>query len=182
VGAGWRRPPSQWCGRRDSNPHSQSEKQIFVPPRLSPPPGRAFVVWTIPSPWLESCRRRPSSLYTFLSRGLARDWHWPLPLAFPEFERFYSLRFHRGTPMKSAASTDSATSAQVPSCHMCSHEASRKRRASSSLPVDSRRSIQGATAASVVSLKVLKLLKSCRRSRPRPLPAPPMRSSPWPAR
>jgi hypothetical protein len=27
-----------WCGRRDSNPHSLFEKQIFVPPRLSPPP------------------------------------------------------------------------------------------------------------------------------------------------
>ena len=28
------------------------EKQIFLPLRLSPPPvKRAFVVWTIPSPW-----------------------------------------------------------------------------------------------------------------------------------
>jgi hypothetical protein len=71
-----------------------------------------FVVWTIPSPWPKSCRRRPSSLYTFLSRGLARDWRWLLPLAFPDFERFYSRRFRWGTPiLKSAASTGSATSA-----------------------------------------------------------------------
>ena len=58
-----------------------------------------FVVWTIPSPWPEGCRRRPSSLYTFLSRGLARDWRWLLPLAFPDFERFYSQRFRWGTPI-----------------------------------------------------------------------------------
>ena len=58
-----------------------------------------FVVWTIPSPWPKSCRRRPSSLYTFLSRGLARDWRWLLPLAFPDFERFYSRRFRWGTPI-----------------------------------------------------------------------------------
>lgn len=30
----------------------------------------AFVVWTIPSPWPGGCRRRPSSLYTFLRRLL----------------------------------------------------------------------------------------------------------------
>jgi len=58
------------------------------------------VVWTIPSPWPKSCRRRPSSLYTFLSRGLARDWRWLLPLAFPDFERFYSQRFRWGTPIQ----------------------------------------------------------------------------------
>ena len=76
------------------------EKQIFIPPRLSPPPEGVFVVWTIPSPWPKSCRRRPSSLYTFLSRGLARDWRWQLPLAFPDFERFYSQRFRWGTPIE----------------------------------------------------------------------------------
>jgi len=76
----------------------ENEKQIFIPPRLSPPPG-VFVVWTIPSPWPKGCRRRPSSLYTFLSRGLARDWRWLLPLAFPDFERFYSQRFRWGTPI-----------------------------------------------------------------------------------
>jgi hypothetical protein len=78
----------------------ENEKQIFIPPRLSPPPRGVFVVWTIPSPWPKSCRRRPSSLYTFLSRGLARDWRWRLPLAFPDFERFYSQRFRWGTPIE----------------------------------------------------------------------------------
>ena len=58
------------------------------------------MVWTIPSPWPKSCRRRPSSLYTFLSRGLARDWRWRLPLAFPDFERFYSTGFPAGTPIE----------------------------------------------------------------------------------
>lgn len=42
------------------------------------------------------CRRRPSSLYTFpaLTPGLARGCQMK---GFPEFERFYSLRFPRGT-------------------------------------------------------------------------------------
>ena len=30
----------------------------------------AFVVWTVPSPWPEGFRRRPSSLYTFPDGGL----------------------------------------------------------------------------------------------------------------
>lgn len=71
-----------------------------------------FVVWTVPSPLPEGFRRRPSSLYTFPRRGLARDWLRVLPLAFPDFERFYSADFPAGTPiLKSAASTDFATSA-----------------------------------------------------------------------
>lgn len=34
-----------------------------------------------------SCRRRPSSLYTFPFPGLARDWHGADTEAFPDFER-----------------------------------------------------------------------------------------------
>ena len=62
---------------------------------------KAFVVWTIPSPWPESCRRRPSSLYTFPGRpspGLARDTHLT---GFPEFERFYVWGFPRRTRSRS---------------------------------------------------------------------------------
>ena len=89
------------------------EKQIFVPLRLSPPPNRGVrgldYPFAMPQPGF---RRRPSSLYTFpaeagLGSGSARF----RTLAFPEFERFYSRGFHLGTPMKSAASTDFATSA-----------------------------------------------------------------------
>ena len=58
--------------------------------RLSPPRIGAFVVWTIPSPWLRrfrrSFRRYPSSLYTFPSPGLARDCHLT---GSPEFGQFY---------------------------------------------------------------------------------------------
>jgi len=73
----------------------------------------AFVVWTVPSPWPESFRRRPSSLYTFPEAGLGSGLAWgTCPLAFPDFERFYSADFPAGTPvLKSAASTDFATSA-----------------------------------------------------------------------
>jgi len=34
-------------------------------------------------------RRRPSSLYTFPSPGLARDWHGASAEAFPDFERIH---------------------------------------------------------------------------------------------
>ena len=42
-----------------------------------------FVVWTVPSPLPEGFRRRPSSLYTFPRRGLARDWLRVLPVSVP---------------------------------------------------------------------------------------------------
>jgi hypothetical protein len=98
------------CGRGESNPHSLSANRFSYPPRLSPPP-KAFGVWTIPSPWPEGFRCRPSSLYTFPARGLARDCRRPDRYGFPEFERFYSLSFPKGTPSKSAASTSFATPA-----------------------------------------------------------------------
>jgi hypothetical protein len=47
----------QWCGRRDSNPHGVTPNGFSYQLRLSPPPCRAFVVWTIPSPWRSP--RRP---------------------------------------------------------------------------------------------------------------------------
>lgn len=72
-----------------------------------------FVVWTVPSPLPEGFRRRPSSLYTFPRRGASSGIGLGYcPLAFPDFERFYSADFPAGTPiLKSAASTDFATSA-----------------------------------------------------------------------
>jgi hypothetical protein len=94
----------------ESNPHSLSANRFSYPPRLSPPP-KAFGVWTIPSPWPEDFRCRPSSLYTFPTRGLARDCRRPGRYGFPEFERFYSFSFPKGTPSKSAASTSFATPA-----------------------------------------------------------------------
>ena len=69
----------------------------------------AFVVWTIPSPWLVSCRCRPSSLYTFL---LAEAWLGIASEGFPEFEQFCSKGFPKGTQsFKSDASTNFATPA-----------------------------------------------------------------------
>jgi hypothetical protein len=56
-------------------------------------------------------RRRPSSLYTFPSPGLARDCHLT---GFPEFGRFYSSGFPKSTQIqvfKSVASTYFATPA-----------------------------------------------------------------------
>jgi hypothetical protein len=70
----------------------------------------AFVVWTIPSPWLKRFRCCPSSLYTFPSPGLARDCHVK---GFPEFEQFCICGFPQSTHgrLKSVASTNSATPA-----------------------------------------------------------------------
>ena len=53
-----------WCGRRDSNPHSQRETDFLTTSAFAAAKS-AFVAWTVPSPWLLGRRRRPSSLYTF---------------------------------------------------------------------------------------------------------------------
>src|SRR3954451_7330061 len=79
-------------------------EQIFLPPRLSPPPFNGVRGLDYPFAIAVGRRRRPSSLHTFPSGawlGIGLDG----PLAFPEFERFYSAGFPAGTPMKSAAST-----------------------------------------------------------------------------
>lgn len=44
-----------------------------------------FVGWTLPSPWVKTCRRELSSLYTFPSRGLARRCHGMRARGFTEF-------------------------------------------------------------------------------------------------
>jgi hypothetical protein len=71
------------------------------------------VVWTIPSPCPAIRVLGATRLVSTPSPnwGLARDWLGPEPLAFPDFERFYSRSFPLGTPMKSDASTGSATPA-----------------------------------------------------------------------
>jgi hypothetical protein len=74
-------------------------KQIFVPLRLSPPPDGVRGL-DYPFAIAASLRRRPSSLYTFPKRGLARDWRGCCPCAFPEFERFCSAGFPAGTPIE----------------------------------------------------------------------------------
>jgi hypothetical protein len=73
------------------------------------------VVWTIPSPCLAIRGLGAARLVSTPSpyRGLARDRHGREPLAFPEFERFYSRGFPPGTPTKSDASTGSATPAKL---------------------------------------------------------------------
>ncbi|MBK5928713.1 hypothetical protein CCR87_15460 [Rhodobaculum claviforme] len=63
----------------------------FVPLRLSPPPpvfGRAFVVWTVPSPWARGPvgAARPVSTPS-PGGGLARDRHGACAAAFPDFEQ-----------------------------------------------------------------------------------------------
>ena len=76
-----------WRPRQDSNLRPQDSYHFGFRRRLRM---ETFVVWTVPSPWAEAVRCRPSSLYTFpgFLRGLARDrpaagaaW------AFPDFER-----------------------------------------------------------------------------------------------
>jgi hypothetical protein len=83
-------------------PALSCKKQIFIPLRLSPPP---LGVRGLDCPFtmaISGVRCHPSSLYTFpqpgawLGIGLGRL----SPLAFPDFERFYSADFPAGTPIK----------------------------------------------------------------------------------
>ena len=90
------------------------------PPRRGPGPVGAFVVWTLPSPAPVVVRRPPSSLYTF-PRGAWLGIGLGGPLAFPEFERFYSAGFPAGTPNEVCCVYPFATSAlefaALTSCH-----------------------------------------------------------------
>src|SRR5436190_3941653 len=64
-----------WCGRRESNPHGPCGPTDFLATAAFAAAIMAFVVWTIPSPWL--CRRCcPSSLYTFPSGRYASVRAW----------------------------------------------------------------------------------------------------------
>ena len=61
------------------------------------------MVWTIPSPSLDADRALGAARLVSTpspERGLARDWLGPEPLAFPDFERFYSGDFSLGTPIE----------------------------------------------------------------------------------
>jgi hypothetical protein len=78
------------------------KKQIFIPLRLSPPP---FSVRGLDCPFtmaISGVRCHPSSLYTFPQPGawLGIGLGHLSPLAFPDFERFYSADFPTGTPIK----------------------------------------------------------------------------------
>ena len=62
-----------WCGRPDLNRHRSFDPTDFLTTSAFAAAHRAFVVWTIPSPWRFRVRCCPSSLYTFPFPGLARD-------------------------------------------------------------------------------------------------------------
>ena len=105
----------KWCGRPESNRHGGTPNGFSYPLRLSPPPERAFVVWTIPSPWPRRERR--------MALGAARLVSTPSPCGawlgiasegFPDFEQFYVPGFPGRTQIlafKSGASTSFATPA-----------------------------------------------------------------------
>lgn len=97
-----------WCGRRGLNPHGRS-RGIFLPTTVFTAAFRRSWsgLYLHPGFRFRCC---PSSLYTFLSRGLARDCHFT---GFPDFEQFYSQRFRRCTQirLKSLVSTSFTTSA-----------------------------------------------------------------------
>src|SRR5262245_59052164 len=61
-------------------------KGLCVPLRLSPPGGRPFVVWTVPSPWGKPgrCLRVQSLHLPIAGLGSALAWAWP-PEAFADF-------------------------------------------------------------------------------------------------
>ena len=93
----------------ESNPHRPFGPTDFRTTSAFAAAPRGVRGLDYPFAMAQAVRRRPSSLYTFPARGLARDCR--VDLGFPEFERFYSLGFPKGTPSKSAASTNFATPA-----------------------------------------------------------------------
>ena len=109
----FRRSPS-WQDRRrggadgGTRTRTLTEKQIFLPLRLSPPPKRSWSglslrhsLTALGATRLVSTPSEPATSPAGLGSGSA----WATPLAFPEFGRFYAADFPAGTPMKSAAST-----------------------------------------------------------------------------
>ena len=112
--------PVYECGHPESNRDSLSRFRFSSHFGFRRRPEGAFVVWTIPSPYLEDQGLGAARLVSTPSPrpgGLVRDWLELMPLAFPEFERFYSEGFPPGTPTKSDASTCSAMPAHLGSIH-----------------------------------------------------------------
>ena len=84
------------CSRRGNRTlTSITAHKIFLLLLFSQP--LRFVVWTLPSSCHFWFRCFPSSLYTFLFRGLARYYHFK---GFTDFEKFYSLDLPKGTQIK----------------------------------------------------------------------------------
>lgn len=89
-----------WCGRRDSNPHSHRETDFLTTSAFAAAVRR---LWSG-----LSLRHDPSALGAARPvstpspyRGLGSGLAWGMsPLAFPDFERFYSTDFPVGTPIE----------------------------------------------------------------------------------
>ena len=89
-----------WCGRRDSNPHSHRETDFLTTSAFAAAGRRSWSGLSLRHGLSAEGATRPVSTPS-LSRGLGSGLAWGLsPLAFPDFERFYSADFPAGTPIE----------------------------------------------------------------------------------
>jgi hypothetical protein len=90
-----------WCGRRDSNPHSQRETDFLTTSAFAAASRRSWPGLSLRHGLSAEGAARPVSTPS-LNRGLGSGLAWgSSPLAFPDFERFCSTNFPVGTPIGS---------------------------------------------------------------------------------
>ena len=89
-----------WCGRRDSNPHSHREADFLTTSAFAAACRRSWSGLSLRHSLSAESATRPVSTPSLL-QGLGSGLAWGLsPLAFPDFERFYSADFPAGTPIE----------------------------------------------------------------------------------
>ena len=90
-----------WCGRRDSNPHSQRETDFLTTSAFAAAIRRSWPGLSLRHGLSAEGAARPVSTPS-LNRGFGSGLAWgSSPLAFPDFERFCSTNFPVGTPIGS---------------------------------------------------------------------------------
>ena len=87
-----------WCGRRDSNPHSHREADFLTTSAFAAAVRRSWSGLSLRHGVSAEGATHPVSTPSLL-RGFGSGLAWGVsPLAFPDFERFYSVDFPTGTP------------------------------------------------------------------------------------
>ena len=89
-----------WCGRRDSNPHSHREADFLTTSAFAAAVWRSWSGLSLRHGVSAEGATHPVSTPS-PSRGFGSGLAWGMsPLAFPDFERFYSVGFPTGTPIE----------------------------------------------------------------------------------
>src|SRR5271166_1753886 len=96
FGCSWR----VWCGRRDSNPHPHREADFLTTSAFTAAVRRLWSGLSLRHGVSAEGAARPVSTPSLL-QGFGSGLAWGIgPLAFPDFERFYSVDFPAGTPIE----------------------------------------------------------------------------------